>query len=226
MPVVSVERELPVIECIHGAQADFVSSPAEVAFFCAPCGTGKTVGILLDAARYIDNAGYRAVIFTRGMIDVLGGLWDAAEQLYGRIGGQPYRLRNEWRFRSGAIIAIHEVGKDDELHRFAGMAVTAVYFDNLELFTEQQFKTLSRSARAGNPGMRPYVRGTCQKPLGWIAPYARWWTDIDNNLIAERSGVIKDFDCGGYHKTLTFVIGDVRLPDCVIQEKEENARSH
>ena len=58
MPVIDIRPQ-------EGAQTAFLSSKADFAIYGGSGGSGKSYGLLLEAARHINNPGYGAVIFRR-----------------------------------------------------------------------------------------------------------------------------------------------------------------
>ena len=73
-----------------GPQVQFLSTRADIAIYGGAAGGGKTYGLLLEAARHIDNADYGAVIFRREAVQITseGGLLDTSYPLYNEIDGQ------------------------------------------------------------------------------------------------------------------------------------------
>ncbi|MDV7391807.1 hypothetical protein RZS08_10655, partial [Arthrospira platensis SPKY1] len=73
-----------------GPQTAFLSSPADIVIYGGSSGGGKTFGLLLEAARNINNPEYGGVIFRREqtMITNEGGLRDTALQLYPYLGAE------------------------------------------------------------------------------------------------------------------------------------------
>lgn len=187
------------ITCQPGPQTAFLESSADVVLFGGAAGGGKTAGLLLEAARHIDNPDYGAVIFRRTspQITAKGSLWDTSCEFYPDLGARPREHLTEWVFESGATVQFRHLQHEKDRFAWKGSQVPLLAFDELSEFHESQFfYLLSRSRSAC--GIRPLIRATTN-PVpeddeigGWLHRFIQWWIDPQTGLaIPERSGVIR-----------------------------------
>lgn len=198
---VAVAEQLPEIGPQPGPQRAFLKCGADILIYGGQAGGGKTVGLLLDAARWRKIPGYRALIFRRTtkQIRELGSLWDESLNIYPLLGGIPVETRLEWTFpigsRDSSVIRFQHMEHEVDRFNFQGAQLTFVGFDQLEGFTSRQFfYMLSRNRSPGVP-VRPYVRGTANPDAdSWLAEFISWWWDPETGYpIPERGGVIRYF---------------------------------
>lgn len=179
-----------------GPQREFMRCRADLAVFGGAAGGGKTHGLLLEAARYVDRPGFRGVIFRRTspQITAGGGLWDAAGNIYPRVRAAPNISAREWRFARGGRIAFRHLQHESNIYDWQGAELAFIGFDELTHFTERQFFYLLSRSRT-TCGVRPYVRATCNPDAGsWVKGFLQWWIDPQTGYpIQERIGVLRWF---------------------------------
>src|SRR6201996_2283983 len=179
----------------EGPQQRFLTSSADIVIYGGSAGGGKSYGLLLEALRHIENAGFGAVIFRRTLVDVKkqGSLLDTSIPLYGQFGA---RLRQQgdllWRFPSGAKVAFGHLEHEKTVLDWQGAQIPLIGFDELTHFSRKQFFYMLSRNRS-TCGVRPYVRATCNPDAdSWVAEFIAWWIDPDTGLpIPERSGVLR-----------------------------------
>lgn len=182
-----------------GPQEAALASPADIVVMGGAKGGGKTWTLLMEPIRHMKNANFSAVIFRREVPQITnpGGLWDASEEIYPRIGAQPRIANLAWIFPSGMKIKFSHMEYEQNKFAWDGSQVPLIEFDQLESFTEAQFwymLTINRSLC----GVRPYIRASCN-PVpeddsvgGWLHRLMQWWIDPETGLaIQERSGKIR-----------------------------------
>ena len=78
-----------IIKPQAGAQEQFINCGADIAIYGGAAGGGKTCGMLIDAVRWKDCAGFGAVFFRQNHNQVFaqGGLWDESVELFSGIKG-------------------------------------------------------------------------------------------------------------------------------------------
>lgn len=185
-----------------GPQTAFLSTPADVAIMGGAAGGGKSVALLLEAARNIHNPEYGGVIFRREqtMITNEGGLRDTSLMFYPYLGGeyrsQPYP---HYIFPSGARVSFRHLNQENDVLGWLGSQIPFIGFDEINMFTQFQFWYMFSRLRSTS-GVRPYIRGTTNPDAdSWVADLLEWWIDQDPNSpnygfpIPERSGVIRYF---------------------------------
>jgi predicted phage terminase large subunit-like protein len=186
---------LPVAQ--PGPQTAFVESAADIAVFGGAAGAGKTLGLLLIAARHVENGRFRAVIFRRETPQIRnpGGLWDESVPLYGPLGAESLESVLEHRFVSGAVIKFAHLEHVDDVYGWDGAQVPMVAFDQLEHFEREQFFYMLSRNRDPSGSVRPFVRATCNPdPDSWLAEFLAWWIDPATGYpVAERAGKVRWF---------------------------------
>ncbi len=187
------------ITCQPGPQHAFLATSADCALFGGAAGGGKSYGLLLEAARHIDNPNYGAVIFRRTspQITAKGSLWDTSAEIYPDLGGTPREHLMEWQFESGATVQFRHMQYDKDRYAWKGSQVPLLAFDELSEFLESQFFYLMSRSRS-TCGIRPLIRATTNpvhkddETGGWLNRLISWWIDQDTGFaIPERSGVIR-----------------------------------
>ena len=179
-----------------GPQTRFLESRADLAVYGGAAGGGKSFGLLLEAARHRANPGYRGVVFRRTFPQIAagGGLWDAAGEVYRRVGGVANESKHEYRFPAGAQVAFRHLQHEKNVYDWQGAELAFIGFDELTHFTERQFFYLLSRNRT-TCGIRPYVRATCNPDAGsWVAQFLAWWIDPETGFpVPERAGVLRWF---------------------------------
>jgi phage terminase large subunit-like protein len=177
-----------------GGQTIFASTDADIAIFGGAAGAGKSLSLLCDAAKYIDNPKYGAVIFrvTSPEITNEGGLWDESKGLYTELGGRDREHLLDWRFPSGSAISF---GHTDKLkQKYPGAQIAYIGLDELasEGWTSDLFWFLLSRNRSTS-GVKPVVRATCNPNAdSFLADLVAWWIDQETGYpIPERRGVIR-----------------------------------
>ncbi len=181
-----------------GPQEVFLSSSADIAIYGGAAFSGKSVAILLDAARGIDDAGWSATIFRRTNPQIVapGGLWKTSEIFYSELGGHARENAKQWVWPSGAAIGFSHLQHEKDKTNWQGSAIPFLGFDELTHFSMSTFFYLqSRNRLSKECAYRPYTRATCNPEAdSWVATFIAWWIDQDTGLAyPERSGVIRYF---------------------------------
>jgi predicted phage terminase large subunit-like protein len=155
-----------------GAQARFLATPADVAFFGGAAGGGKSWTVLLEGMRHVHNPAFRAIYFRRTAPDLRKpkGLWDTSHQVYPHAGGVARDALLEWRFPSGAWLKMGQLEHEKDMYDHQGAEYPLVVFDEATHFSSAQFWYLrSRNRAPKEAGVRPYFRGTCNPdPDSWV----------------------------------------------------------
>jgi hypothetical protein len=180
-----------------GPQTKLIQSTADIVIYGGAAGGGKTFGLLLDPLRYVNNSGFRGVIFRRTMpqIENEGGLLDTAQEVWPLVGGRIRRGKKiDCTFPSGARIAMRQLQYENTKYEYQGAQIAWIGFDELTHFTRTQFFYLLTRNRSTS-GVPAYVRCTCNPEAGsWVGELIAWWIDQETGYaIPERSGVVRYF---------------------------------
>lgn len=180
-----------------GPQTAFMCSSADIVIYGGAAGGGKTFALLLEGLRHKDIAGFSGVVFRKNytQITASGGLWDAANKIYGQVqGAKPKKTpKLHWLFSpSGARIHFAHLERDEDLQGWQGSEICYLAFDELTHFSRHQFLYMLSRNRS-TCGIRPYVRATCNPDSdSWVADFISWWINQDTGYpIYERSGVVR-----------------------------------
>lgn len=180
-----------------GPQTVFMCSSADIVIYGGAAGGGKTFALLLEGLRHKDIAGFSGVVFRKNytQITASGGLWDAANKIYGQVqGAKPKKTpKLHWFFSpSGARIHFAHLERDEDLQGWQGSEICYLAFDELTHFSRHQFLYMLSRNRS-TCGIRPYVRATCNPDSdSWVADFISWWINQDTGYpIYERSGVVR-----------------------------------
>ena len=177
-----------------GPQKKFLATPADIAIYGGGAYGGKTMALLLEPLRHLDNPKFKAVIFRRTypQITVEGGLLDEADNLYPRCGGTP--TAKEYKFKSGATIRFAHLQHEKDRFNWQGSQVPLFSFDELTHFTKKQFEYLVFSRGRSDCGVVPYVRATCNPdPDSFVVELISWWLDEGGYPILYRCGKLRWF---------------------------------
>jgi len=180
----------------EGRQTQFCASAADIVIYGGAAYGGKTVGLLIEAARNISDPRYTGTIFRRKYKEIIdgGGLWDTSMNFYPDVGGYGVRGKTEWSFRAGGRIKFDHLNQESNILDHQGAAYVFIGFDELTHFTKKQFfYLLTRNRPPAGCTLRPYVRATCNPDAdSWVAEMISWWVNQDTGYpIQERSGVIR-----------------------------------
>lgn len=186
-----------IIKPQPGPQEDFLSSTVDIGIYGGSAFGGKTMALLLEPLYHVCNSKFKAVIFRRTytQINVEGGVWDEASELYPNLGGLAKEGFKEFVFPSGATIRFTHLQYDKDRFNWQGSQVPFFGFDELTQFTKKQFEYLVYSRGRSNCGVVPYVRATCNPdPDSFVFELVRWYINKDTGYsIPERSGKIRWF---------------------------------
>jgi hypothetical protein len=120
---------------------------------------GKSLALLMEAVRYIDNPNYRAVLFRR-TYPRLQELIERAYAWFPGLGGSWNGQERIWRFKSGATIKMGHVQNEEDKRIYHGHEMGFIGFDQLEEFTESQYLFLMAQNRSSDPTIPTCVRST------------------------------------------------------------------
>lgn len=181
-----------------GPQYRFCASPARIVIYGGAAGGGKSFALLMDAARYVTDSTYNAMIFRRKYTEIVmpGALWDTSQTLYGAIGGVPVRGRAEWQWSNGGKIKFSHLNEEQNVYDHQGGQYAYIGFDELTEFTQHQFMYLmTRNRPPDGCKVSPRIRATCNPDAdSWVAEFIAWWIDQETGYaISERSGVLQYF---------------------------------
>lgn len=180
-----------------GPQSDFVANDADLVVYGGAAGGGKTMGLLIDFARYADDSGTRAVVFRRTFPQITagGGLWDESNAFYRRLYGRAIKINQgtlTLTFPSGAQLAFRHLQHEKNVYDWQGAQLSWVGFDESTHFTWKQVNYLLSRLRT-TAGLPTKIRLTCNPDAeSWLATFLAWWIDPATGYARpERAGVAR-----------------------------------
>jgi hypothetical protein len=183
-------------------EGDFLS-----ALYGGAVGGGKTGLLLMAALKYVDNPKYRALILrcSYPALKEPGGILDQLREWLNGTGARWRDKEMEFTFPSGAVIRFGHLGHDNALQRYIGGAYHFIGLDQLEQFSEYQFRFLFSRMRKRKDAMdiplRVYATANPSDEAQWIFD---WFVD------PERA----DFD-GEFTYTMTHTSEDGKKFDSI-----------
>ena len=191
-----------VVRPQKGPQEKFLATSADIAIYGGAAGGGKTYALLMCPLRYKNVPGFTCTIFRKNFNQIFsqGGLWQEAEQMYRSIKGSVKRPGDaSWVFTDNdggqlSKIDFRHIERYDEVHKFQGSQVAALFFDELTHFDRQTFFYMLSRNRS-TCGVKPFVRATCNPDANsWVAEFIDWWINPETGYpIPGRSGKIRYF---------------------------------
>lgn len=160
-----------------GAQTEYLSRQEDEVLFGGRKGPGKTDCILADATGApetdggkfdIEKKNYKALILRR-TFPQLQELIDRAHSRFDRYAKWSSK-ENRFTFKSGAKIEFGHCQHEEDKRRYWGKEFQFIGYDQLEEFTETQYRFINLSNRTSDPSIRCRIRGTAN-PGG----PGHWW---------------------------------------------------
>ena len=152
-------------------------------FLGGAAGPGKSEYLVVAPLRWVDNPGFRAVLFRNSFPELQRSLLTKADKLYPSRGGVYRGDTHTWTFKSGATIELAYLERDRDVHRYQGAEYHFVGFDELPHFTEHQYRyMLSRIRGTDGVPMRMRATGNPDGPhLEWVRERFKEW--IENRAV-------------------------------------------
>jgi predicted phage terminase large subunit-like protein len=118
-------------------------------------------------------------------------LWDAAGNLYPKLGAHPRVQSLEWIWPKGGRIKFAHLEHEKTKNEYQGAEIPLLCFDELTHFSESMFWYMVSRNRSTS-GVKGYVRATCNPDAdSWVANFIEWWLGEDGLPIQERAGVLR-----------------------------------
>lgn len=180
-----------------GPQTAFFEAPEREVFYGGAAGGGKSMALIIDAARDAWHPAHRAIIFRR-YIDELRDLIAKTKEVYPQLypGVKWNKQESTWSFPSGASVWYTYLENEDDVTRYQGQAFNYIGFDELTQWpTPYCWNYLRSRLRTTASDLRLYMRGT-GNPGGigghWVkkmfidpAPWGEsfWATDTETGRV-------------------------------------------
>lgn len=142
-----------------GMQTIFMQSPETEVFYGGQAGGGKSFALVVDAMRYIEEPGYKAIIFRR-VSDDLGDLVDMARRIYVPCGARLNETTRVFSWPNGARISFKHLQHLKHIYSHQGKEYDFIGFDELPQFPKLAYTYLFSRLRGINPKIVRYMRST------------------------------------------------------------------
>jgi len=192
-----------------GPQKAFLACSADFALYGGAAFSGKSYATLLDAVNVTEfHPDVTVAIFRRTLREIRdqGGLWHTAMRIYPLLGARFNEVDHifYWgaRPKSGYSIKFSHLEHEKDKLSYQGAQITRMYFDELTHFTETQFSYLLTRLRSNIPGIRPYVRATCNPdPDSWVYDWVSWYLLPDGYPDPDKAGATRYYAMQNDHVT-------------------------
>jgi predicted phage terminase large subunit-like protein len=143
-------------------QLAFLAMDDVEVFYGGAAGPGKSFGLLMAAAQYVDVPDYAALLLRRtyGDLALPGALMDVAFEWWRGTGAKWRSGMKTWEFPSGATITFGHLEHEEQKRRYAGASFQFVGFDELTGFSQTQYEFLFSRLRKPNSSTRLAPDGT------------------------------------------------------------------
>lgn len=204
--------ETIIVRPHEGFQRMFARTSVNVCISGGMLGGGKTFGAVLATAEPSLDPRWRGLFLRNNLEDLKagGGIIETFKEVYGDV----IRVRESEIpriiFPSGAYVDVTHIADQSVktiLRRFKGRQYDMVYFDELNGFTWDAFKTVLTRNRGKSPFAGKCIATTNPERECWIRPFIDWYIGEDGLIIPERDGVVRYFFVAGKDATDT-VWGD------------------
>lgn len=186
-PAAVPTRSGPGVWCPLPMQRDALACGAYELFLGGAAGPGKSEYLVVAPLRWVGHPTFRAVLFRNTFPELQRTLIEKSRRIYPSAGGVYNEARHLWTFPSGAQIEFAYLESDRDVHRYQGVEVQFLGFDELPHFTEYAYRYMqSRLRSAAGIPIRLRATGNPDGPhLEWVrARFAAW---IDGDVPAGES---------------------------------------
>lgn len=160
-----------------GVQTHFLESDEDEVLFAGGRGSGKSMCLIVDPLRYVNNKNFRALVIRRTMPELRELIGRAKEIYYAAFpGGVRWKEQEKmFTFSTGATIEFGYCDTIDDAERYRGQQYTWLGVDELTQYADPSIiSKLKASLRTTDPTLKIYCRYTTN-PTGrgrnWVKDY-------------------------------------------------------
>lgn len=171
-------------------QIAFLSAPEDEVLYGGGRGSGKSLCLIADPLRYIENKNFRAVVIRRTMPELKELIGRAKNMYFQIVPSVEWKVKdNMFVFPSGATIEFGYLDSENDLEKYRGQEYTWIGIDEISQlpFYEWYYK-LKASLRTSDPTLRTYMRATTNPTgvgIGWVKEYWQIGEKPPNTTIRE-----------------------------------------
>lgn len=160
-----------------GVQTEFLQANEDEVLFAGGRGSGKSMALVVDPLRYIDNKNFRGLIIRRTMPELRELISRARDIYLQAIPGSKWKEQEKmFLFPSGARIEFGYCDSLDDLERYRGQEYTWLGIDEITQFpSAETLEKLKASLRSTDSTLPIQIRATCNPTgagRGWVKE--RW----------------------------------------------------
>jgi hypothetical protein len=154
----------------------FLQASEDEVLYSGGRGSGKSLCLIADPLRYIENGNFRAVVIRRTMPELKELIGRAKAMYFQIVPSVQWKVKdNLFQFPSGATIEFGYLDSENDLEKYRGQEFTAILIDEIsQIPYEEWYYKLKASLRSSDPTLRPYTRST-SNPTGvgrdWVKEY-------------------------------------------------------
>jgi len=152
-------QEPIIYEPQPGFQVDYMEASEKEVFTGGEAGGGKSLLLILDAMRYLNEPRYHAVIFRRTYPD-LEELINEARQIYVPCGAKFNESKHNFVWENDAMIMFRHLQHLKDIYSHQGKQYDFIGFDELPHFPKIAYTYLFSRLRGKNPNIKRYMRST------------------------------------------------------------------
>lgn len=202
-------------------QQIFSTSPAFEGFFGGAAGPGKSILLLHEGVRQIDNRAYRGILFRRSYNE-LDQLIEMSQETFPHLGGRFNKSEHKWTFplrrpavydnlllgrQPGATFKLDYCDRDDHKYRHQGKAYAYIGWDELTQYPNSsvyEYLFLRCRPLFQGAGVRCYVRAA-SNPGGpghaWVKqrliegrePFRLYWETVEDPYSGKKHFYLRQF---------------------------------
>ncbi len=139
-------------------QETFLRMAYDEAMFGGAKGPGKTDALLFDATYQVKRSNYKAIIFRRTFPNLLE-LIDRSHKWFKDKAHWNGELKR-WTWPTGASLKFGHCKNEEDKYNYQGHEYQYMGFDQLEEFTEGQYRFLMAQNRSSDPNVKCFIRCT------------------------------------------------------------------
>ena len=177
----------------RGCQEKFLATMADITFFGGNRGGGKSMALLMEGLKDVNNQFFSATLLRKEKDDLLD-LINTSYLLYSQHGTYNKSINDmTWNFDKGGKLkfSYYSDSFEDFKKRFQGKQYSFIGIDEITHCSYDKFKYLITCNRNAY-GIRNRFYGTCNPdPDSWVRKFIDWWIGENGLPIPERDGVIR-----------------------------------